>query len=240
MRMQSSVFHAGKHIEDTLLTVVGQTYEGTWSTVKCRCECGNVVDLPYQRVYYRQFSCGCTRRIRSNAVDYADYSVINSVGNHHKGRTLTIIDRDTETQQWQYVCACCAQIFLMPRGNERGVVNSLNKLAGLDCPNWLPFTYVDHIENITWQRPCDRYMFDPMGREGAAKALVPFYDPKNIKYARDGVIVGFYGPPAKPLPDAWLKKRYAPTQEPVAMDPDGFESMFDGDSGSGVESTGAR
>jgi hypothetical protein len=228
MKRRSEIFQCGQRVEGTMLTIVKPVYPDTWMLVEVECDCGNYIVLPYQRVYYRQYSCGCTRRVRSNALDYTNMSVHSQYGNRNEGRTLTVLFRDPGTQQWAYVCSCCAEVFVMPPGMERGLRSSLKEIAAQDCPNHLEYTPLERIEHLVQMIG---------GTKNSARIVIaeqdlePRYEQKNIKRDARGQIVGFYGPP-RIFPEDLERIRknreaYRIANAPVPIDPDGFGPMDD-------------
>src|SRR5580704_3997715 len=147
MKKRSDFYRPGQKIADSLLTIVDSVRPNSWAEILCRCECGNTVVLTYMQVYAGKYSCGCRRRIRQDFVDYTNIELTNPAGNNKYGRTLTILGFDTEKQQWQYACSCCAEVFLMYRGGEHGMERNLKDQAGRVCPNWRNPWYIDRDGN---------------------------------------------------------------------------------------------
>jgi len=198
-----------------MLTIIGPVKETSWSMIRCRCDCGAYLNLPYQRVYYRQFSCGCTRRTRSKVAPYNDYTgveIYNSMGNERRGRTLTVLYRDPETQQWAYACSCCAEVSLMPHGMERGIRSSLKELAGQVCPfyverytnNKISADYKEKYGFLPYS-PKLRTEYEPYRRRGLGIGTFEQdaqywldqgrLERKNVRFDAGGKICAVYGLP---------------------------------------------
>jgi hypothetical protein len=235
MERKSNVFNIGQRIEGTMLTILGPVEPSTWMTIRCLCDCGQEIVLSYHQVYYRRFSCGCKRRERFNAVDYAGFEAYNSAGNRNRGRKLTVIARD-DAGQWQYLCHCCNQLYAVPRGMERGLDRSLKDLAGRECPNYRVLVQANRFDTLTWLIP-DRNV---IGRANIAKVFAKYCTPDQIERNLLGEITGFYiKPDATPRDygcpcDTWAEAQdqYAQIEnrqaEVIESDPDGFASEFVG------------
>ena len=136
-RSAAFVFKAGERIEGTLLTVVGQGYQNrygklTWKFVRCKCDCGNEVDIPYQHVYAYppRYSCGCKVRRHPRMVDHTGLSVTRN------GRTLTVLYWDNSAPgNWVYLCDCCAETGIVPYGMGGTIPTKLKAIASRPCPN---------------------------------------------------------------------------------------------------------
>lgn len=229
MKQRSSIFNAGQRIAGTMLTIVDSMQPNSWQEVLCRCDCGRQVVLPYLRVYFKQYSCGCKRKLRFDAVDHTGFCAVSKAGNQNEGRSLTVLYRDPETMEWQYVCSCCAQVYTVPRGAERGLQSTLLRTASQVCANFAGhFTPVER---------CDRLlsMVHSPGSDGghrkrnAERILAPCYPPERVKRNMDGEIEGFYGEPK--IPEKWRKelerrrkarKKLKAIAGPISTDPDGF------------------
>jgi hypothetical protein len=142
------MFEPGQRLAGTLFTIVDSAQSNSWREVICKCDCGKTVVLPYQRVYYAQYSCGCRRRPRADAVDYTSTEAVNGNGNDKHGRKLTVVLFDDIKQQWQYMCHCCSEIFPVPRGNERGLARTLRDIAGQTCPNYREAWHVNRNNEL--------------------------------------------------------------------------------------------
>jgi hypothetical protein len=211
-RNKSSVFKPGERLEGTMLTVAGPGNGKSWRTVKCRCDCGVMVKVPYLRAYqYQEYSCGCTKRVRKNAVDYTG----NYVFSERWGKKLTVLGRDS-AGFWTYLCSCCAEIYTLPRGLERGVMPSLARIAGQRCPEYRVFKSIPRV-----------YM----------EKYGPYMKPENIRRGKnwqdngfmlkpdvDGVVHGWPIVTDYPMPKD--PPQVKTKEEPVREDPDGFGDAF--------------
>lgn len=154
MKKRSNKFKPGERRKGTMITIVDSVYPDSWELVICRCDCGKVFEATYMEVWRYKYSCGCQRRMRVDHVDYTNVEAHNGNGNFKYGRSLTIVGLDAETQQWQYLCHCCGELFLVPRGNERGLMRILRDYAGQNCPNFREPWYVNRNneapENYVW------------------------------------------------------------------------------------------
>jgi hypothetical protein len=205
------------------LCIVNSVEPSSWRLVNVDCDCGAEIVLTYHQVYYcSKYSCGCTRRPRIDSVDYSGSSVTNMRGNQNSGRTLVVLSLDHETQQWAYVCDCCAQISLVPRGMQRGLMRTLATIAGQLCPNYRPFVPVEYISRLTNQ--LTNHRIPGSWKTDVAHNLVPYYLPAHVKRDRRGVVKGLFGLPDLKLPDKWKIDYAAPSVEhqPVSIDADGF------------------
>ena len=90
-----------------MLRVVGPGFtnrygDATYQTVRCVCDCGTEINIPYAILYQRKYSCGCTRRpssrtdgmfrSSSTAVGLAkeqDYTGL-TITHDQTGRTISI------------------------------------------------------------------------------------------------------------------------------------------------------
>ena len=192
MKRKSSIFNPGQRVEGTMLTIVGPVNDTTWMDIECVCDCGKKVILPYLRVYLKQFSCGCKRRIRPDAADHTGFTAVGEKGNHGAGRTLTVLYRDADSQQWVYLCHCCGETSTVPRGNERGLQNTLRRLANSNCPNCAG-AFVDAFHAN------DRLSFTSgggrmVGAECLARKLEARGLNKFVKRDYKGALEGFYVP----------------------------------------------
>ena len=207
-----SVFKENQRLTGTLFTVVGQANEGSWQSILCRCDCGAEVVLTYPQAYYgSRYSCGCAKKLRSNAVDATGQRYWNAKGNKRirvgdgvevsHGRALQIVCRDPETQRWMYVCECCAETFVMPGGQERSPESMLRKLAGETCPNFRPF-YSAPFDQM--QGCWDAELGNLCAKVGLGMTLmpediVPYYTrPEYVVRDKFGSIEGFKGLPDSP------------------------------------------
>jgi hypothetical protein len=168
MKKRSNLFTPGQRVNGTLFTIVDSVEPTNWHDIICLCDCGNKVVLAYQKVYYKQYSCGCHRRPRIDSVDYTNTEAVNGNGNDKHGRKLTVVLFDDVKQQWQYMCDCCSEIFFVPRGNERGLARTLRDLAGQTCPNWREPWYI-----YKDRRPEDQYIW--LYQHGVR---ISYHDPK--------------------------------------------------------------
>ena len=233
MSAKSRVFTIGERYNDTMLTVIALANPGSCSALRCLCDCGRELVLTYMQLYRGQFSCGCKRRERLNAVDYAGFEAYNSAGNRNRGRKLTVIARD-DAGQWQYLCHCCNQLYAVPRGMERGLDRSLKDLAGRECPNYRVLVQADRFDTLTWLIP-DRHV---IGRANIAKVFAKYCTVDQIQRNLLGEITGFYiKPDATPRDygcpcDTWAEAQDQYTQienrqaDVIESDPDGFASEF--------------
>lgn len=206
--MKSNVFKKNQRRRGTMITVLGPAEGKDWSVIRCKCDCGNVIELTYHQVYYCRFSCGCVRKERVNSIDYTGVSAYSA----RQRRTLTIIGRDSATC-WTYICDCCAEIYTLPRGLERSVDASLRRLANQECPEYREFRLI-----------------------GDAAKYIPYFKPENIKLGNkdwrkngiwikpndDGSIFPFKTD--FPLPKGFYDVKTK--EEPVREDPDGFGDAF--------------
>ena len=207
-----SVFKENQRLTGTLFTVVGQANEGSWQSILCRCDCGTKVVLTYPQAYYgSRFSCGCAKKLRSNAVDATGQRYWNAKGNKRirvgdgvevsHGRALQIVCRDPETQRWMYVCECCAETFVMPGGQERSPESMLRKLAGETCPNFRPF-YSAPFDQM--QGCWDSELGNLCAKVGLGMTLMPdeivryYTKPDYVVRDKFGSIEGFKGLPDSP------------------------------------------
>jgi len=143
--LRASIFREGVRVPNTMLTVIGPAYPGSWSFIKCLCDCGKETTVVYQNLRAGQFSCGCKRKTRFDAADHTDFTAFTAYGNGGYGRKLTILYYDADNQCWMYLCHCCAEVFQLPRGARRGVQEALYDLAGGNCPNF-PGAFVRAFE----------------------------------------------------------------------------------------------
>jgi hypothetical protein len=249
MKRRSDKFVPGQRLTTTLFTVVDSTNPLSWDEVICDCDCGNRVTLSYAEAYRRKYSCGCKRRTSMNSVDYTDMRVHNEVGNRNYGRSLLVVGRDPETQQWRYLCECCGEIYLMPRGHEHGMERALKNIAGTDCPGFRErYAEMDSTRLMNALHARDthlgrerRYYISPV-RQYILDKLAPYYQPKHVRWGKDWKgrkqVEALYGLPDYPLPAEFIR-----TYEPVAnskpaldlsdgvpIDPDGFAGEMGPDS----------
>ena len=148
MKKRSNFFQPGERREGTLITIVDSVKPDTWDQIICRCDCGKTFTARYMEIYRGKYSCGCRRRLRDDHVDYTNVEARNGNGNAKSGRSLTIVGLDSETQQWQYMCDCCSALFLVPRGNERGLMRILRDIAGQTCPNYRETWHVNRNNEL--------------------------------------------------------------------------------------------
>jgi len=200
----------------SMLRVVGRGPGGTWREVVCICDCGATVNVPYAQAYNGRFSCGCQLRLHVDSADHSGVDVRNGAGNNKDGRRLTVLCRDPETQRWLYLCHCCGDIFVVPRGQERGMLRTMEDIAGQICPNWRGrWTSVDRIDifdgwvDLETGERCE--YVDPHGawvwpkelwpgdgtRPMAVALLAPYYQPRCIARNAKGEIQGVFGWPAQ-------------------------------------------
>jgi hypothetical protein len=236
---KSNVFNIGKKMEGTMFTVMGPGDLGSWSMVRLQCDCGKEVVLPYQQAYYRHtYSCGCRKRPRANAIDYTGTRVYSRIANRNRGRTLVVLGKDEETGRWQYVCDCCAGIFLAPQGMSTGLGGVLKSIATETCPNYRKYTPAEWTVYICNQLVSMGWLV-PHTLPGAPKhvhwdavrawILAPYYDPQFVERNKQGDVTGLYG-----LPDIWRLPRewkIVPDVNPVVNelvpeDPDGFGKIY--------------
>ena len=66
--MRKPMIHPGDRLLQTKLTMIARFYDGPTMKLRCRCDCGNVVNVFWGNVR-RGFtkSCGCLRRERNGA-----------------------------------------------------------------------------------------------------------------------------------------------------------------------------
>lgn len=206
MSRNSRVFCSGDKIGDTLLTIVGPVSSNSWRQLIAECTCGKEVVLSYQQAYMAtRYSCGCKRRPRSNRVDYTNLTVHNRGGNRNAGRTLHILGEDTETQQWQYLCECCAEIFSVPRGLETGLARAMRDIAGQVCPNYRTYYTTDKIHVLVSILSRMGYRLPNVALKlERIKMLSQYYEPDHVKTDAYGWPMGLYGLPDKPLPKSWM------------------------------------
>ena len=207
-----SVFKENQRLTGTMFTVIGQANEGSWQSILCSCDCGTEVVLTYPQAYYgSRFSCGCAKKLRSNAVDATGQRYWNAKGNKRirvgdgvevsHGRALQIVCRDPETQRWMYVCECCAETFVMPGGQERSPESMLRKLAGETCPNFRPF-YSAPFDQM--QGCWDSELGNLCAKVGLGMTLMPdeivryYTKPDYVVRDKFGSIEGFKGLPDSP------------------------------------------
>lgn len=138
IKTHGCIFLPGERVEHTLFTVVGHGFTNrygkmTWKFVKCKCDCGTVVDVPYQALYQAppKYSCGCKMRPKQGAKDYRGLEIKG----YYTTRTLTIIDYDDSVGEWRYLCDCCAEIMNVPRGMEGTIPIRLKRIANQPCAN---------------------------------------------------------------------------------------------------------
>ena len=194
-------------IPDTMLTIVGPENPPYWRTVICRCECGKVVVLPYQKVYQAsRFSCGCAKRVRADAMDATGLTVFSPTGNKDEqarpdpdGRRLTVMCRDEPTLRWWYLCHCCGELFLLPGGMSHGIEATLRRIADETCPNYRRF-YAAPYDRRQGYWPVE--LGDLCAKVGLGMTLMPdeivryYKDPdKNVVRDKFGFIEGFRGLP---------------------------------------------
>jgi hypothetical protein len=224
MPKSSYAFKPGQRIEGTMLTVVDSVDPNCWRMIRCMCDCGTEIVLPYSYVYAGKYSCGCRRRTRPDAIDHTGREITNRTSPEGHGRRLIVLWRDHETQQWIYTCSCCAQIFLLPRGMERGLFNSLQEIAGQTCPNYLEFVPLDRLERLL----CPLGESRGISRQTLAEDWAPHFPSGRVKRDKHGVIEGFYGQPTS-VPDWVIQKRkeLAALNAPVPEDPEGFAEEFE-------------
>ena len=217
MKKRSDIFHPGQRVEGTMLTIVDSVHPDSWREIIVRCDCGTEFRTNYMPVYQGKYSCGCRRRLRSDSVDITDLCVSNVNGNKKYGRTLAVLGMDPETQQWQYVCSCCAEIFLLHRGDSHSAARVLKELAGTVCPNFRPYYAAEWLEILTndIQNKLGYRFRGAPGRARQALELAAYYDRKHLQFSRTGELEGFWGMPDKPLPAAMKIKRRAPKQIPA-------------------------
>ena len=192
-----------------MLTIVQPVYPNTWMLVECECDCGNYIVLPYQRVYNRQFSCGCKRRSRSDMEDYTGYETFNQAGNEGMGRRLTVLGRG-DRGRWLYVCDCCATVTELLRGGERGLQRYLHDVAGNICPNYLRFYAVERMSSrlpSDYFAAFDTRLYRALGLRQLAidnrlhdEAVAMFYTPDRVLRDSAGKLKGVFGLPNRPLP----------------------------------------
>lgn len=212
MALKSIVFKAGKKIPCTLFTIIGQSQTGTWSGVKCRCECGREVELTYHQAYYKKYSCGCTSR-RGPKVNFAGRVIEGNC------RKLTMIGEDQSTGMWTVYCSFCDGTHEYTDLGY-GILRAIQKRANERCPEDRNFVDVDHIENLYMYY---RGRMPDETRSGSksriADWLEQFYEPRHVR-KHNGEIIGFLGAPDKPVPP----KREVRVREVSAVteDPDGF------------------
>ena len=245
-RGRKCIFHLGDRVEGTMLTIVRPLRPDSWRIVVCKCDCGKVVELLYNTLFSGRYSCGCTRKTRTDAVDYTGMTVHNGKGNRGYGRRITILYQNEE-QRWVYVCECCAETFVLPRGMERGIKAGLKDLAVETCPNFKEYYPADHIERLH-----NAYMAEygvslfylyrlttGASRDRLAEELAPYYERRNVKYKRRGGVSGFYGFPTKSAPKSDANSFIVADDtvtELVPVDPDGFTEL-DSAAAVGVEPT---
>lgn len=209
MKKRSNLFVPGQRIADTLLTVVDSVQPNTWRMVIVRCDCGKQFELPYLTVYAgNRYSCGCKKRIRSNAVDHTGTQFSSPRGNGNIGRTLSVIGRDS-AGQWQYICHCCAEIFTLPRGLDAGLVRAMREMATQKCINHKRYYPVMSVEVLVNELTSLGYSLPAVAlKTERARMLAKYYKPENIKWHSNGFSInGLRGLPDYPLPKEWLRKK---------------------------------
>jgi hypothetical protein len=176
-----------------MLTILDSVDPLSWSLIKCRCDCGNEVVLPYMSVYRCQYSCGCARRTTLKEVDHTGLEIHNAHGNHYEGRKLTVLCRDEDSRRWVYQCHCCDHTFEAPAGGDRGLHRTLRDLAGQVCPEWREYkdwrTALNHWGH-RWMRSYEEKDLD---------WFVSGYDDQRRVKREDGKIIGFRGEPDRPV-----------------------------------------
>lgn len=223
MAAKSITFSEKERLDGTMLTIVRQVNPGSWRKILCICDCGNEIVLTYAQAFYTsRYSCGCTKRLRSNAVDATGMRFHSPMGNRLKrindpdgpevahGRALQILWRDETTRQWIYLCECCAATFTMPGGDEPARL--LRKLAAENCPNFRPRYHVD--EEYHWHQDLEITVTRVLPKldRGDPENLVPYYANPKRDVVRDkfGTIIAFMGLPDSPefkaLEDAHVGK----------------------------------
>lgn len=208
MKHRSDIFHPGQRLEGTMLTIVDSVRPDSWNRIICRCDCGNEFISNYIPVYQGKYSCGCRRRLRVDAVNLEGFTAYDENSNRGDGRTLTIMGRDYATQQWQYLCSCCAGLFLLPRGNERGAQHALKEMARQQCPGFRRYYTVRYefwkLQDAIRRDTGYKQPRHPAGYRGQIAQMEEYYEKKHLKYdSETGCIEGFYGLPDKPLPPEW-------------------------------------
>ena len=244
-RLRECVFKAGERVPDTMLTVIGPEYANSWSYVRCLCDCGAEFVVSYQRLRSGKFSCGCKRKLRPDMADHTGWTTYKAYGNDGRGRKLTILYFDPDSQQWVYLCHCCAEVFQLPRGARRGIQDSLHELAGSICPNFLgefvPAFYAN--DHIRFASGGSRWVgAEVLARKLEARGLNRF-----VKRDYKGVLEGFYVPPDGSFPqvrvEVWEMKEMVerepellklgmykppepkPVKQVVAEDAEGFAEL---------------
>ena len=191
-RLRECVFKPGERLPDTMLTVIGPEYSNSWSYVRCLCDCGAEIVVSYQRLRSGKYSCGCKRKLRPDMADHTGWTTATVYGNDGRGRKLTILYFDPESQQWVYLCHCCAEVFQLPRGARRGVQDTLHELAGAICPNFLgefvPAFYAN--DRLSFTSGGGRMV----GAECLARKLEERGLNKFVKRDYKGALEGFYVP----------------------------------------------
>ena len=225
---------------DSLFTVLTSVDPLSWDRALCLCDtqyggCGREMELTYQQLYRRQYSCGCKRKILAKEEDHVGYKAWGKGNGREEWRYLEVLGRDEKTQRWLYICSCCAEVFSLARGNARGVQSALQHLAMLQCPNYLQFyAYEDRIGfNSIVQ------LMNLIGHpryRGVEEFAECRYEPEHVARNLRGEIVGFYGlPRSLPGDNAingdWLpaSKSEAPplpcAEVPIAIDINGLDGV---------------
>jgi hypothetical protein len=197
-----------------MLTIIDSVKPDSWAEIKVKCDCGNELKINYYDAHRHMYSCGCKRRIRRDAADHTGLRVYKASGNRGAGREIEVVGRDEKTQMWQYLCACCAQIYTLPRGFGYGIVRALEGIAAQVCPN-----YHEFFPARRWCWPLAKYAPEVkklrLGEPYYYDWLAQFYDEQYVKRNPKGEIVGFYGVPQRPIvqpPHEWQSQEAARRQ----------------------------
>ena len=141
-RSAAFVFKEGDRLPGSLLTVIGPGYMNrygrmTYRFIRCQCDCGSQIDIPYQHAYQypAKYSCGCKVRRQPNQKDYA--------GKEFKSKLRSIIVLwfdDSPYGGWVYVCSDCSETFTLPRGGGGTVAQRLEAIVRQPCPRCVEAT----------------------------------------------------------------------------------------------------
>jgi hypothetical protein len=207
MKQRSKIFTPGQRVFDTMLAIIDSVNPLNWREIRCRCDCGKETIVPYWQVYNgTRYSCGCRRRVSYRESDQTGETVSNSRGNHNYGRSIVVLGRDHATQQWEYLCSCCAETFLVPRGNRQGMGQVLKEIARSVCPNFRKYVPWELINGLTSELKLNTRKISG-GKDIIAEFLARYYKPQHVERQADGKVLGLWGLPDYPLPGEVLLKR---------------------------------
>jgi hypothetical protein len=185
--------------------------------IECKCDCGNVICLNYQEAYNKKFSCGCSRRNRS---DYAGREISGDA------RKLTMLAPGGKGN-WLCLCDFCGETHEYS-DQGWGILREINRQANRKCPE----DRIYHPLNGYWQEciGVKDYWHNriPGGNfkelNEIAEWLAQFYEERHIKRDSSGQVIGLYGAPDKPLPP--LIRALEPVEpQRLSDDPDDFGAI---------------